>query len=89
VTAYGIVPDATVAPEPADAPAQASDLAERHVWTGKKFERVAVLTRAMLPLNVRRAGPLVVEEYDSTTYVAPGWTATRQDDLLLLEATPR
>ena len=89
MTAYGIVPETTVAAEAEDAPAQASDVAERNVWTGKKFERVAVLTRAMLTPDVRRAGPLVVEEYDSTTYVAPGWTVTRQDDLLLLEATPQ
>ncbi len=89
MTAYGTVPEAAVAPEAADAAAQGSDVAERNVWTGEKFERVAVLRRAMLMPDVRRAGPLVVEEYDSTTYVAPGWTVARQDDLLLLEAAPQ
>lgn len=88
LTAYGTVPQTAGAPQTAE-PAQTSDVAERAVWTGEKFERVAVLPRAALTPGVRRAGPLVIEEYDSTTYVAPGWTVTREDDLLLLEATPQ
>ncbi len=88
ITAYGTVPETAGAPEATDAAARGSGASERNVWTGKTFERVAVLTRAMLAPSVRRPGPLVVEEYDSTTYVAPGWTVTRQDDLLLIEAAP-
>jgi N-methylhydantoinase A/oxoprolinase/acetone carboxylase beta subunit len=35
------------------------------------------------------AGPLIVEEYDATTLVPPGWTLRRDDDAnLILEATP-
>jgi N-methylhydantoinase A/oxoprolinase/acetone carboxylase beta subunit len=29
-------------------------------------------------------GPAIIEEYDSTTYVAPKWTLTVEDDLLIL-----
>ena len=89
LTAYGTVPETAAAPQTSEAPVQTSDVAERAVWIGEKFERVAVLTRAAITPSVRRAGPFVVEEYDSTTYVAPGWTVTREDDLLLLEALPQ
>jgi N-methylhydantoinase A len=91
LTAYGTVPETSgePEPEPARAPARASDATERSVWTGEKFQPVAVLPREALMPGVRRAGPLVVEEYDSTTYVAPGWSVTREDELLLLEAMAR
>jgi N-methylhydantoinase A len=36
---------------------------------------VPVLTRAALAAAGTRAGPLIVEEYDSTAVVPPGWTA--------------
>ncbi len=78
LTAYGTVAgDGRRRRRRPTAPGQTSDVAERAVWIGENFERVAVLARAALTPSVRRAGPLVVEEYDSTTYVAPGWTVTR------------
>ncbi|HEX3458346.1 MAG TPA: hydantoinase/oxoprolinase family protein [Candidatus Baltobacteraceae bacterium] len=89
LTAYGTVAETTGVPESTGAPAHASRVTERSVWTGETFEPVAVLPREALMPGVRRAGPLVVEEYDSTTYVAPGWSVTREDELLLLEAMPR
>jgi N-methylhydantoinase A len=36
---------------------------------------VPVLTRAALAAAGTRAGPLIVEEYDSTAIVPPSWTA--------------
>ena len=88
ISAYGTVPENGRAGLDRGMPARETDAGERNVWTGKEFERVAVLMRAALTPGVRRAGPLVVEEYDSTTYVAPGWAIAREDDLLLLEAAP-
>ncbi|MBI3978185.1 MAG: hypothetical protein HY331_08375 [Chloroflexi bacterium] len=36
------------------------------------------------------AGPVIVEEYDATTVVPPGWTVRRDDlDNLILEAGGR
>jgi N-methylhydantoinase A len=47
-----------------------------------------VLGRADVPV-VPLAGPAIVEEYDATTVVPPGWTIRRGElDTLLLEAAP-
>ena len=44
-----------------------------------------VLTRAAVPTQPA-AGPLIVEEYDATTLVPPGWTLRRDPlDNLILE----
>jgi N-methylhydantoinase A len=68
---------ASTPPEPA-APAA------RAVWIDGASAGVPVYQRARLPRE-RIGGPAIVEAYDSTTYVAPGWTVVAESDLLVLE----
>jgi N-methylhydantoinase A len=51
-------------------------LEERPVWNGSNFEPATVFWREHLPCGTLLHGPAVVEQYDATTYVAPGWRAT-------------
>jgi len=86
VTGYGTVPGARrerAAPDSEETVRRG----ERDVWTGAAYERIEILTRSAVPQGERRDGPLVIEEYDSTTYVAPGWAIRRDGDLLIAEGT--
>lgn len=47
---------------------------ERNVWFGGEFSRVPIFTREELPLGSHGSGPCVIEEYDSTLVINPGWT---------------
>jgi N-methylhydantoinase A/oxoprolinase/acetone carboxylase beta subunit len=38
-----------------------------------------------LATGARADGPAVVEAYDSTTYVAPGWSLDVEGDLLVMQ----
>jgi N-methylhydantoinase A len=57
----------------------------RSVWIDGNFVEVPILTRGGLKANARVDGPAIVEEYDSTTYVAPGWRMQLDGDLLVVE----
>jgi N-methylhydantoinase A len=59
-------PAMTDAPAPRDV---------REVWNGDEFARTPVYARELLAPGNAFAGPAVVEQYDATTYVAPGWHA--------------
>ncbi|HEY6326848.1 MAG TPA: hypothetical protein VIW73_10100, partial [Candidatus Cybelea sp.] len=58
---------------------------KRDVWIDGQFIEVDVYQRDALSENARIEGPAIVEEYDSTTYVAPGWSCKVEGDLLVQE----
>ncbi len=62
--------------------------AMRSVWIGDGYRDVPVWRRDALAPNARVGGPAIVEQYDTTIYVAPEWSATVQGELLSLERTP-
>ncbi len=64
-------------PPPPLAKANGAAPASRAADFGPRHGQVEapVLTRAALAAAGTRAGPLIVEEYDSTTIVPPGWSA--------------
>ncbi len=62
-----------------------SPAGERPVWLGKHFLPTPVYAREALADGQALHGPAVVEQYDATTYVAPGWSLHVRDELLVLE----
>ncbi len=56
----------------------------RQVWVNGAFETVLVMQRGELAPGVEMSGPLLVEQYDTCTYVAPGWSLRSQEGVLLL-----
>lgn len=56
----------------------------RDVWIDSGFQTVPIYQRAALPKTFAGSGPLVVEEYDATTYVPPGWELATEGDTLAL-----
>ncbi len=62
--------------------------AARKVYVDGGFIGVPVLQRALLADGRRVDGPAIVEEYDSTTYVPPGWSLAVNGEVLRL-ASPR
>jgi N-methylhydantoinase A len=85
LTGYGTVPGARPHDKARPDPEQLHGSTERNVWTGEKYERAAILTRVGVAQGERRKGPAIIEEYDSTTYVARDWTIERDRELLILE----
>lgn len=57
----------------------------RPLWVGGAFVEAPVFERAALGPEACIEGPAIVEAYDSTTYVAPGWNLSVEGDLLLLQ----
>ncbi len=45
--------------------------------------------RDALAGDARIDGPAIIEAYDSTVYVAPGWSCNAEGDLLVLERQQR
>ncbi len=69
-------PRLVAATEPAQHAPQRAALREmRSVFDGHAFVETPVFARAALQPGAAFAGPAVVEQYDATTYVAPGWNA--------------
>jgi N-methylhydantoinase A/oxoprolinase/acetone carboxylase beta subunit/N-methylhydantoinase B/oxoprolinase/acetone carboxylase alpha subunit len=65
--------------------AQSKDsLTTRKVWIDGAFTEVPVYDRDALEDGARIEGPAIVEQYDTTTYVAPGWTCESSGDALVL-----
>ncbi len=54
----------------------APDPSRRPVFFGGAFLQTPVFERSALPVGFAVAGPAVVEEYDSTVVISPGWRAT-------------
>jgi N-methylhydantoinase A len=57
----------------------------RMTWIDGSVVKVDVYQRDALAESAQLEGPAIVEEYDSTTYVAPGWSASVEGDLLALK----
>jgi N-methylhydantoinase A len=49
---------------------------ERDVWDDGTFVRAAVYERERLGRDATIVGPAIVEQYDATTWIPSGWTAT-------------
>jgi N-methylhydantoinase A len=58
---------------------------QRKLWVEATFVDARVFERDALANAARADGPAVVEAYDSTTYVAPGWSLDVEGDLLVMQ----
>ncbi len=61
----------------------------RPVWLGHRFEPSPVYARDALAGGNAIRGAAIVEQYDTTTYVAPGWTLRVHGDVLVLDREAR
>lgn len=57
----------------------------RDVWIDGAYVETAVYTREALPGHAMIGGPALIEQYDTCTYVPPGWSARVQDAMLVVE----
>lgn len=57
------------------APSPDALLENRRVWTGTAFASTPVYLRERLETGATIGGPAVIEQYDTTTYLASGWRA--------------
>ncbi len=73
--------DAALPPNP--------ERSQRMTWVDGSFANVDVYRRTALAENAELDGPAIVEEYDSTTYAAPGWRLRVESDLLVLQRGKR
>lgn len=71
-------------PRPAKAEPKGVSVASRDVWIDGAYAPAPVYDRTEVT-HGSIAGPALVEEADSCTYVAPGWKARVDDTALLLE----
>src|SRR5262249_59074891 len=85
-TAIGVTGKPDLARRVAEPPA-ATAARERRIFLDGAPRTARVLDRASLEPGVRLAGPVIVEQYDTTVLVPPGWTVTMdQSGNLLGEA---
>jgi N-methylhydantoinase A len=56
----------------------------RRTWLDGTWIETPVFAREELEPGRTIAGPAIVEQYDTTTYVAPNWTATVMSDRILM-----
>jgi N-methylhydantoinase A len=61
----------------------------RRVWLDGAFSDVPVFARGSLVDGRRVDGPAILEEYDSTTFLAPQWSLHPKDELLVLQSKRR
>ena len=61
----------------------------RRVWLDGTFIDVPVFARGSLVDRRHVDGPAIVEEYDSTTFLAPHWSLSSDDGLLVLQKRER
>lgn len=86
IKAVGIVPKADL-PRHEVKPHQPQPFGRRDVWFEAKAHDAAVYQRDNLSAGASFAGPAIVEQFDSTTVVPPGMTATVDAFLNILIAT--
>lgn len=72
-------------PSPDSEAAPSAALERRRVWIGGAFAGVPVARRDALHDAQRLDGPAIVDAYDTTVYVAPGWSLRAERNLLILE----
>ncbi len=65
-------------------PSAPSPAAHRRVWCDGRFAPAPVFARDALADGAAVDGPAIVEQYDSSTYLAPGWSLSARDGLLIL-----
>ena len=72
---------------PPQLPAQAPDTqpGARNVWIDGAYVGAAVYERRALSGREAISGPALIEEPDSSTYVAPGWIARAERSALIVE----
>jgi N-methylhydantoinase A len=86
-TGHVASPDEAHAPDtPAAAAASHLPVGTRDVWIDGAFVQLPVWQRDALAPGRELEGPAIVEGYDSTTYLAPGWSLLVEGDLLVLAA---
>ena len=74
--------------EPSDADPARAQTEVQAVWTSGDVQEVPVYTRSLLAPGMRIDGEAIVTQYDATTLVLPGYTAT-VDTLLNLLIEPQ
>ncbi|GAC1503316.1 MAG: hypothetical protein NVS1B14_08650 [Vulcanimicrobiaceae bacterium] len=67
---------------------RAAAIQRRDLWFEPGRRNVAVFSRAQLHASAT-PGPILIEEYDACTYVAPGWLARLNENDLVLECRER
>lgn len=74
-------------PEPAREPpgAQARPSAWRELWLDGAYAPAPVYQREALAEGAHVEGPALIEQYDSCTYLPPGWHAAATGSLLILD----
>ena len=65
----------------------AAPVAPRDVWIGGRYVPAPVHQRESLAADATIQGPALIEQYDTTTYVPPQWTARNEDAMVILERT--
>ncbi|MFN2449702.1 MAG: hydantoinase/oxoprolinase family protein [Candidatus Baltobacteraceae bacterium] len=70
-----------------DAPHGSHVTMQRALWLDGGFAQVPVHRRESLQEGLMLAGPALIEQYDTCTFVAPQWQARTSADALLLERT--
>ena len=59
---------------------------KRDVWFSDRWHDTPILWRNNLPSSHPVEGPAIIEEYDSTTVVPPGWKCAKEEhDCLVME----
>ena len=66
----------------ADGPAQ---IETRNLWMDDGYVAAPVFARERLDALATIAGPALIEQYDTCTYVPPGWSAQNEGAMLVVE----
>lgn len=62
-----------------------TNVGEREVWIGGAYVETPVYRRESLPPHAMVGGPALIEQYDTCTYVPPGWSAKNAQAMLVVE----
>lgn len=85
LTAIGRLAPLRIAEQAAQTGSSPAQTAERDVWMGGAFVTTPVFARDRLALHAVIAGPALIEQYDTCTYVPPGWSGANDGSMLILE----
>lgn len=80
VKVRAVVPTSSVRAEAeyVEGPTRNSADEQRRAWFGGRYSRAPIFVREELAMGSHGTGPCVIEEYDSTLVVNPGWTWSAQ-----------
>lgn len=62
-----------------------TQISERDVWIDGAYVETPVYQRTLLPPHAMIGGPALVEQYDTCTYVPPGWSLRNAETMLVVE----